>query len=138
MQQNERNKKATKDLGGRPRKAPEDRKTIQLKIWVTPAEAAEIKQKAKAEGFKRAGRYMAKLVLDGVRGTAPVIHLNPRDMRQISQVGNNLNHIARHLKSGCEFDQEMLQHVLSARNTTKNLWQEITRLKIKNSQGATK
>lgn len=138
MQQIKNNEKTEKNKGGRPIKAPEDRKTVQLKIWVTPAEAAEIKQKAKAEGFKRCGRYMAKLVVEGVQGTAPIIKLNPADIRALAQVGNNLNQIAKHLNSGGEFHKDMLQQVLGARNTTKNLWQEIVRLKIKRNKEVAK
>lgn len=138
VKKNEKNEKPKKNRGGRPTKAPEDRKKVQLKIWVTPADAAAIKKKAESEGFKYSGQFMSRAIREAVNGTAPIIKLNPAAMRALGQVGNNLNQIAKHLNSGGEFHKDMLQHVLSARETTKYLWQEIVQLKIKKSKQAAK
>jgi hypothetical protein len=128
MQHNKKEQKNQENPGGRPPKAPEDRKTVQLKIWVTPAQAAEIRQKAELEGFKYPGQYMSKTICDGVRGTTRIIRLAPHDMGNLGRIGNNLNQIAKHLNNGGNFDQEMLRTVIQARNTTGRLFQELNKL----------
>jgi hypothetical protein len=132
MRSNKEEQKKQENPGGRPPKAPEDRKTVQLKIWVTPAQAAEIRQKAESQGFKYAGQYMSKTIRDGVRGTTRIIRLDPRDMANLGRIGNNLNQIAKHLNCGGNFNKEMLRYVLEARNTTGRLFQGLNKL-IKNN-----
>jgi hypothetical protein len=136
MKSSKEDKKKKENPGGRPPKAPEDRKTTQLKIWVTPAQAADIRQKAKSHGFKYAGQYMSKTICESVGGTTRIIRLDPRDMSNLGRIGNNLNQIAKHLNCGGNFDKEMLRYVMEARNTTGRLFQELNKL-IKN-KGARK
>lgn len=99
--------KQQKNRGGRPPKAPEDRKTVQMKIWVTPAEAEAIKKKTKAAGFKHAGQFMARAVHNAVHGSTPAINFNPVDMRNLAGIGNNINQIAKHLNEHGEYYREM-------------------------------
>lgn len=124
MQQMQKKKKKR---GGRPPKAPEKRKTVQMKIWVTPSEAAAIKQKAEAEGFKHVGQFMAKAVSGSVHGTAPVIKFTPVDMRNLATLSKNLNEIAKHLHSGDEYGPEMQENVLYVGKLVKKLGQELYR-----------
>jgi len=134
--QKEQKKKAIR--GGRPPKAPQDRKTVQLKVWVTPADAAAIKKKAKAEGFKHAGTFMSKAIRDAVQGTTPTIKLNPVDMRNLQGIGSNINQIAKHLHSGGEYYQEMHEDVVYAGGLVKKLGIELYRLLKEAKGGAVK
>ena len=127
MQQEQKQKKKQKSRGGRPPKALEKRKTVRMRIWVTPSEATAIKQKAEAEGFKHVGQFMAKAVSGSVHGTAPAIKFTPVDMRNLEEIGKNLNQIAKHLHSGHEYDSEMQENVLYVGKLVKKLGQELYR-----------
>lgn len=122
MQQMQKKKKKR---GGRPPKAPEKRKTVQMKVWVTPSEAAAIKQKAEAEGFKHVGQFMAKAVSGSVHGTAPVIKFTPVDMRNLATLSKNLNEIAKQLHNGDDYDPEMQENVLYVGRLVRKLGQEL-------------
>lgn len=139
MQQSKEQQKKQPNRGGRPPKAPEDRKTVQLKVWVTEAEAAAIKQKVKAEGFKHTGQFLSRAIRDAVNGTRPVIQLNPVDMRNLAGVGNNLNQIAKHLNQRGEYYKEMHEDVIYVRELIKKLGNDLYQALGKNKKkGASK
>jgi len=118
-------KKKGKKQGGRPPKAPEKRKTVQLKIWVTPSDAVAIKQKAEAAGFKHSGQFMAKAILERVNGTTPAINFKPVDMRNLASLANSLNKIAKQLHNGDDYDPEMQENVLYVGRLVRKLGQEL-------------
>ena len=138
MQQSKEQQKKQSNRGGRPPKAPEDRKTVQLKVWVTEAEAAAIKQKAEAEGFKHAGQFMSRAIRDAVHGAAPSINFKPVDLRNLAGIGNNINQIAKHLHSGGEYQKAMHEDVVYAGKLVKKLGQELYRQLAKHKGRATK
>ena len=138
MQHNKKEQQNQENPVGRPPKAPEDRKTVQLKIWVTPAEATAIKQKAREEGFKHSGPFMSKSIRDAVHGATPIIKLDPVDMRNMSGIGNNLNQIAKHLNGGGGYHPEMHEDVLYASGLVKKLGQDLYRLIAKHKGRAVK
>jgi hypothetical protein len=107
-----------------------------MKVWVTSAEAAAIRQKAKSDGFKYAGQFMAKAIRESVNGTTPLIQLNPVDMGNLARVGKSLNHIAKHVNSGGEYYKEMHEDVIYTGRLVKKLGQELFRLMRKSKSGA--
>lgn len=125
MKEKESKSKRKNHQGGRPPKASVDRKTVQLKIWVTPREAEEIKEKAKSEGFKYTGQFISRVVNERVFGQPVIVQFSPQDMYTLSQLANNLNQIAKHLNSGGRIWSEMFGVVIDAKNITVDFQRQL-------------
>lgn len=134
MKEKENKSKKNNNQGGRPPKAPVDRKSIQLKIWVTPLEAEEIKGKAKSEGFKYTGQFISRVIKERVFGRHVIVQFSPQDMYTLSQLANNLNQIAKHLNSGGGVCSEMIGIVIDAKNITVDFQRQLNKEILKNKK----
>jgi hypothetical protein len=82
--------------GGRrfPSKVRKPRRTSRLEVRLTPAEHAELRNRAK-EAKLRPSAYLRASILGQVPRIVPAA--NPDIARALSRVGNNVNQIARRL-----------------------------------------
>lgn len=109
MQQNKKAQKATKptkNRGGRPPKAPENRKTVVIKLRFTPSQAESIKRQAVEKGFKFASSYLCRALSDRSAQAA----ITPGDSMTMSKFARNSEAILAHLEAGGDYPIELVEH----------------------------
>ena len=102
MQPIKKVKKQVKNRGGRPPKAPENRKTVVIKLRFTPAQAESIKQQAVDKGFKFAATFLCKALSNRNAQGA----ITPGDLMTISKLARNSDIAVAHLEAGDDYPRE--------------------------------
>jgi len=82
--------------GGRPRKDPEERRTISHGLYLTQKEKQDLKKRAEAAGLS-VNEYLRRSALGG----EPIqSKSDQRTRRELRWIGNNLNQLARKANRG--------------------------------------
>ena len=99
---------------GRPRKAPDELRTEELRLYLTLAEKQRLDDDAQAAGIRPA-EYVRQLI-DGHRPATLESrpYGNPRLLLELNAIGNNLNQAMRDLHAGSrrQHDWEQLRDLL--------------------------
>lgn len=104
---------------GRPKRKPEDKRSITVKLRLNLQELAILDARARAQGMTRSA-FLRSMIYD-----EPVSHssdealkslVQSRFFTEFSRQGNNLNQIARKLNSGDESAKEALQSIVDTYN----------------------
>jgi len=94
--------KPAKNRGGRPPKAPENRKTVVIKLRFTPAQAESIKRQAVEQRFKFASVFLSRVLSNKNGQTA----ITPGDLMTISKLARNSDIAVAHLEAGDDYPRE--------------------------------
>jgi dynactin complex subunit len=105
----------------RPKKSPEERRTEQFNIGLSPVELAQIKGKADetsqtVTAFIRASALEQKITVQ--KSTAPDFMTR----NELRRIGTNLNQIAHALNSGRDFDTTELNAVIGKLDHLFDRW----------------
>ena len=82
------------------------KRDIQMKFWVTEEERQLIEARMKAFPTKRYGAYLRKMAIDGYIIYTDTTELKAMN-RQLSQIGNNINQIAKRINSGTVYQTDL-------------------------------
>lgn len=85
----------------RPRLSDEERRTLQVTLWVNPVERRAIEERASAAGLSIPAYIRRRAVSDHLPIARP-LRLGAAEYREVRQIGVNLNQIARALNQGAD------------------------------------
>lgn len=132
MQQTEKQKK---NRGGRPPKRPEDRKTVQLKIWVTPGEAQYMKQSAKDSNFKSLSQMLSYLLRKRLSAN---LAITPGDMMNIEKLARNSKVMRELAAEGERYNETWHKQAIQTEKECKRLCQLLNQALNNKKKGARK
>ncbi|SOB75318.1 hypothetical protein SAMN04488490_0886 [Marinobacter sp. LV10R510-11A] len=124
MQPIKKANKQVKNRGGRPPKAPEDRKTVVIRLRFTPAQAEGIKQQATDKGFKFTSRYLCRVLSNRNAQTS----ITPGDLMTVSKLARNSNAIVAHLAAGESYPREWVDQAKMTAKIVNELNQKVNKL----------
>ena len=102
---------------GRPEKAPVDRRSRRVTVWMTEGELAVFERRRVAVGIPGLGVYVRQAALSQRAPRAVVPEVNREAWWSLARATANLNQIAAHLNGGGRFDERgtaRLTHLLDA------------------------
>ncbi|MBT2925861.1 hypothetical protein PN39_08220 [Vibrio anguillarum] len=105
-----------KNIGGAPKKAPEQKQTKDLRCRVTESEQASIKEKAKEAGYNRTSDYIRDRVMGTAHPKAIVAMPSKRFLVSSRSYFSNLNQLMRHLHTYKEVMDEGSVKLLTQRS----------------------
>lgn len=135
MQQNTKEQKKRPNRGGRPPKRPEDRKTVQLKIWVTEGEAKQLKQAAKDFGFKNISPMLGHLVRKRLSAN---LAITPGDMMNIHKLAKNSQIMRELAAEGEPYNEQWHRQAVQSEKECKRLAQLLNQALNNNKKRARK
>ena len=94
-----------KRRGGRPRLSPDERRSIQIKVGLTPSQYAKIEERADSAGLSDV-ELIRRLAINQQFHTVPSINRNA--LIELNKIGVNLNQIARVANSGADVNFQQL------------------------------
>lgn len=83
----------------RPRLSDDERRTLQVTLWVNPVERRSIEERASAAGLSIPAYIRQRAVRDHLPIARP-LRLGAAEYREVRRIGVNLNQIARALNRG--------------------------------------
>lgn len=120
MQQKEQKQKKQPNRGGRPPKRPEDRKTVQLKVWVTEGEAKYLKQAAKEYGFANISPMLGHLFR---RRLSANLAITPGDMMNVQKLAKNSQVMREMSAEGEPYNETWHKQAIQTEKECKRLYQ---------------
>ncbi len=90
---------------GRPPKAPTERRTHMLSVYVNAGELAVLERRTAAAGIREIGAYVRVTVMAQRSPRAVVPEINREAWWSLARATANLNQIAAHLNGGGRFDE---------------------------------
>ena len=94
------------------------RRNVQLKIWVTPDEAARIKAKQKEAGIQNMGAFIRKMASDGY-----VIRVDLSDVKEVIKLMRaNSNNINQYAKRANETGNIYYEDIKDIQKHQEELW----------------
>ncbi len=90
---------------GRPPKAPAERRTHMLSVYVNAGELAILERRTAAAGIREVGAYVRVAVMAQRPPRAVVPAINREAWWSLARATANLNQIAAHLNGGGRFDE---------------------------------
>lgn len=94
------------------------KRDIQLKIWVSPAELEQIKEKQIQAGIFNRGAYIRKMAIDGY-----VVRVDLSDVKEVIRLmrycSNNMNQYA---KKANETQSIYREDILDIKNRQEEMW----------------
>ena len=85
----------------RPRLSDEERRTLQVTLWVNRGERRAIEERATAAGLSIPAYIRKRAVHDHLPIARP-LRLGVEEFREVHKIGVNLNQIARALNQGAD------------------------------------
>ena len=127
---------------GRPRLAPDERRTVTVALTLTPAERAEAERRASAAGLRLAPYLRACAGLGGPPGGAPAaapaipgpadverLALLREAVRQLAKAGANVNQIARAANAALLADEPVRPQIAAAEDALADLRAALAQLR---------
>ncbi len=90
---------------GRPPKAPAERRTHMLSVYVNAGELAALERRTAAAGIREVGAYVRVAVMAQRPPRAVVPEVNRGAWGELARTTANVNQIAAHLNGGGRFDE---------------------------------
>lgn len=103
MEQTQHTEQPRKRRGGRPRLSPDERRSIQIKVGLTPSQYVKIEERAESAGLSDV-ELIRRLAISQQFNTVPAI--NRSALIELNKIGINLNQIAKAVNSGADVNFE--------------------------------
>ncbi len=120
-----------KNRGGRPPKAPEDKKSIIVKIYLTTKQRDQLVKRQEKVGFKHLAPFLLELAINGQTLQEVALRLDPDSLREINAIGRNLNQMSKHRNSGGDWHPSFNEEVMEAQQILGRIFQVLMRSKKK-------
>ncbi len=109
MEQTNHAEPTKKRRGGRPRLSPDERRSIQIKVGLTPSQYAKIEERADSAGLSDV-ELIRRLAINQEFHTVPAI--NRSALIELNKIGGNINQIAKVANSTGHLDNlEELENI---------------------------
>lgn len=103
MEQTQHTEQPRKRRGGRPRLSPDERRSIQIKVGLTPSQYVKIEERAESAGLSDV-ELIRRLAISQQFHTVPAI--NRSALIELNKIGINLNQIAKAVNSRADVNFE--------------------------------
>jgi len=111
---------------GRPPKAPAERRTHMLSVYVNAGELAALERRTAAAGLREVGAYVRVAVMAQRPPRAVVPEVNRGAWGELARTTANVNQIAAYLNGGGRFDERGTPRVAQALDAVRG---ELERLR---------
>jgi hypothetical protein len=122
-----------KSRGGRPPKKAADRKTVEVKVYLTPKQKTQLQQRQKKAGYRHLAAYMSDAALNGQTAPEAAISLPPEITSELGIIGKNINQLAKHKNSGGDWHPSFNEELADTRRVVWKLYQYIVESRRKSA-----